>query len=84
MKLNESLALSESGFIFLPTTGETFTANEVGRVVLHAMQEGKNEAEILKVLLKEFEVEEAILEKDIPDFIAQLKQYNLVEEERSA
>jgi hypothetical protein len=77
-KLTRNLAISESGFLFLPTTGETFTVNETGRLVLQAMQSGKSDAEVLQLIADEFDVDRTLAERDVQDFLAQLKQYKLL------
>ncbi len=77
-RLTRNLAISESGFLFLPTTGETFTANETGRAIMQAMQAGKSEAEIVQMFADEFDTDPATAERDLHDFLAQLKQYKLL------
>jgi hypothetical protein len=79
LKLISSLAVSESGFVFLPTTGETFTVNEVGRVVLSALQNGKAEDEIAALVAGEYQIDPASFRRDFQDFLMQLKQYQLLE-----
>ena len=44
-KLN-SLAISDNGFIFKPSTGESFTTNELGLIILNLLKEGKSADEI--------------------------------------
>ena len=77
-KLNPSLAVSESGFVFLPTTGETFTVNECGRTILRALQESRTIDEITQALLANYDTDQASIERDVSDFIGQLAQYNLM------
>lgn len=77
-KLTRNLAISESGFLFLPTTGETFTVNETGRSIMRAMQSGKTEAEIPQLIADEFDVDRSTAERDVRDFLAQLKQHKLL------
>ena len=56
-QISTSLAVSENGFLFLPTTGETFTVNETGRFILRRLQEGREQQEIISSLIDEFDVE---------------------------
>lgn len=75
-----SVAISESGFLFLPTTGETFTLNETGCEIVKLFQAGKSVPEIIKTITSEYEVQDASIEKDLNEFIAQLSNFNLIKE----
>ncbi|MBM4175261.1 MAG: PqqD family protein [Ignavibacteria bacterium] len=81
MKLQKNLALSESGFAFHSSTGDTFLLNDTGNFILHLIQSGNNEAEILNSVIEEFDVEKNIAEKDLIDFISRIKNFNLIEAE---
>jgi PqqD family protein of HPr-rel-A system len=75
-----NLAISENGFIFMPTSGETFTVNEIGSRILKLLQQGQSENEIIEQILSEYDVDRTTLEKDLNDFLGQLKNYRVVEE----
>lgn len=74
-----NLAVSDSGFLFLTSTGETFTLNEIGHYIFKQFQQSNSLEEIKKNVMMEYDVESPSLEKDLDDFITQLKAYNLVE-----
>lgn len=80
-RLVRDLALSESGFVFLPTTGETFTVNEQGRTVILAMQDNKTAEQIILAIAEEYDTDTQTIRRDIEDFMAQLRQYQLLIEE---
>lgn len=82
MKLNKNLAVSETGFIFNPTSGDSFTANEIGTEIINLMKESKNIADIKNALLDKYDVEGSQLEKDVDDFIVLLRDNNLIQHER--
>lgn len=82
MKLNKNLAVSETGFIFNPTSGDSFTANEIGTEIINLMKESKNIADIKTVLLAKYDVESSQLEKDVDDFMVLLRDNNLIQHER--
>jgi hypothetical protein len=42
MLIKENIALSENGFVFNPSTGDSFTMNSTGKEVLMLIKEGKN------------------------------------------
>jgi hypothetical protein len=74
----ESLAVSDSGFLFLASTGETFTLNGIGREVFRLLQNGDTLEAIEKTVLEEYDVDRPTLERDIHDFINQLTTFKLV------
>ncbi len=75
-----NLAVSETGFLFVPGTGETFTMNESGRRILKELQNRKTTEEILNIFLEEYDVDKITIEKDIIEFVNQLKTHKLVQE----
>lgn len=77
--LQENLAISDSGFLFLASTGETFTVNESGKAIIKLLQQKKEKEEIFSEIEKEFDIEAGLLEKDYEDFINQLKNFSLIE-----
>ena len=74
----ESLAVSDSGFLFLASTGETFTLNAIGREMFKLMQSGDDLHAMQSKILQEYEIDRATLERDLDDFITQLKSFKLV------
>lgn len=81
MKISENLAISESGFLFNPTTGESFTVNPVGAEIIELLKEGKSEEEITEILLGLYEVDSKTLQKDLYDFKDILKIHQLLEQD---
>lgn len=74
----ESLAVSDSGFLFLASTGETFTLNAIGREMFKLLQAGDDLHAIQEKILLEYEIDRPTLERDLDDFITQLKSFKLV------
>lgn len=79
-KVAENLAISETGFMFLPGTGETFTSNEIGKTIIRMIQNGESNEKIIEAITNEYNVDPNTFEKDLSDFIHQLIQFNLAEE----
>jgi hypothetical protein len=79
MPLKKNLATSEAGFIFNPTTGDSFSANPVASEMIAMMREGKSGEEIKKQMLKSYEVDKSQLDKDYDDLMMQLRDFNLLE-----
>ncbi len=84
MKIKANIALSESGFIFNPNTGESFTLNPSGQVLFDLIREGKEYSEIRKYFLNHFEVEESLFEKDFEDFTHLLRTHQMIETDEPA
>lgn len=78
MKLNKNLAVSESGFLFNPTTGDSFSANPLGAEVINLLKQDISVDEIKKSIIEKYDVDKPSLEKDMDDFIAQLRENNLL------
>jgi len=81
MKLKHKLAISENGFIFDPTTGESFSMNQEAITIINLLKEGKSETEIKELFLKEYDVDETTFDRSYLDFISMLRYYNLLEDE---
>jgi hypothetical protein len=79
MKLKKNIAASESGFIFNPTSGDSFSTNEIGAKLLMYLQEGKTYSSIKDSILEEYDINETVFERDWMDFVSQLKDYKLIE-----
>ena len=73
----QNLALSDTGFLFDPTTGNTYTLNETGTFLLKLLKEGKSKEEMLEQLLVEFEVDAEQAERDVTDLLLQLREFGL-------
>jgi Coenzyme PQQ synthesis protein D (PqqD) len=79
MKLKQNIAISESGFVFNATLGDSFTTNPIGVSILNQVKEGKTRPQIVQHICSIYEVDDSTCEKDVYDFLNMLKQYNLVD-----
>ncbi|MDF1643799.1 MAG: PqqD family protein [Pseudomonadales bacterium] len=68
IKTLERLAVSERGFVFDPTSGDHFTLNETGLVVIRALQQNKTLEDVIESLRQEYNVEPQVLERDLLEF----------------
>jgi hypothetical protein len=57
LKLRKNLALSESGFLFDPATGDSFLVNATGQKILEFLKSGFSRTEIVDALNENFEAE---------------------------
>jgi hypothetical protein len=79
MKINNNVAISDSGFLFNPVSGESFSVNPVGAEIINMLKEEKSLEQISAKLHSQYNTDEATIEKDLYDYISILKQYNLIE-----
>jgi hypothetical protein len=80
-KIKSNIAVSDSGFLLNPSTGESFSLNPMGVKMIKKMNEGKDFREIEVEIMKEYDVSSSMFDKDFQDFVGVLKQYNLLEPE---
>jgi hypothetical protein len=74
-----NLAISESGFVFSPTTGNTFLLNETGIFILRKLMAGDGREKILESLLQDYTVTREQAERDLADLLLQLKELSLLD-----
>ncbi len=84
MKIKPNIALSESGFVFNPGTGESFSLNPIGMEILELIREGKDYNAIRDKIAKHYEIEDTLFEKDFEDFKYLLKNYQIIETDEQA
>jgi len=80
MKFKKNIATSDTGFIFNPGSGDSFSSNPIGSEILAFVKEDKSRQEISTLICTKYEVERNQFEKDLEDFMAQLREHNLLEE----
>jgi PqqD family protein of HPr-rel-A system len=78
MKIDPHIALSETGFLFHASTGDSYTVNTVGQRILQWIKEGKDREEILRQLLETYEVDGDRAEEDMDDFLQYLQQQKIL------
>ncbi|MCS7073486.1 MAG: PqqD family protein [Bacteroidia bacterium] len=84
MKIRRNIAISESGFVFNPSSGDSFSTNPIGIEIIKMLKEGLSESEIKKQILNTYQVDETTVEKDFYDFITMLSNYKLLEQDVEA
>ena len=69
------LAISDSGFIFDPAIGKSYTANASALWILRQLQQDNSLDTIEHKALQEFDVNSDQLERDLTDFFEQFSRY---------
>jgi len=81
MQIKKNIAISETGFVFNPTTGDSYSINQVGRKILGHLSENKSTEEITSLMTEMYDIEPASFEKYLFDFLSMLRQFELLDEE---
>lgn len=81
MQIKRNIALSDSGFVFNPSSGDSFSTNPIGLEIIKMLKEGKSKEEIKTYFLKTYMTDDASFEKDFYDFVKMLGSFNLTESE---
>ncbi len=74
------LALSDTGFVFDPYSGATFTVNPTGLAVLKGLKEGLGRKAISERLKEGFDVHGGDIGRDVDEFVSTLAQHGIVPE----
>jgi len=78
MKIKSNIAISESGFLFDPLTGESYSLNQTGREILELLKMEKSESEIKKTILSSYDIDAPTFERYFIDFISILKTFQIL------
>lgn len=73
------LAISDSGFVFDPYTGATFSTNATGRAIFEALRRGASRGAIVQALKDGFDLRtEVDLHRDVDEFVALMRRNELL------
>jgi len=81
MRIKKNIALSDTGFVFNPTTGDSYTINQVGQEILGFFSENKSLEEITPLMTTTYDIDPPSFEKYFFDFVSMLRQFELLDEE---
>ena len=72
-----SLALNDQGFVFDPATGNSFTLNPTGMVLVKGLRDGLDESALALQLTTTYGIAADIARRDVADFMRHLTQLGL-------
>ena len=84
MKIKRNIALSDSGFVFNPSTGDSYSVNPIGLEIIKMLKNDKDEQEIKKHVLDNYLTDETSFEKDFYDFTQFIRNHKLIEDDDKA
>jgi hypothetical protein len=79
MRLKKNIATSEDGFIFNPGTGDSFSTNSIGSDIISLLKDNKSLREINDAICSKYDVDQNQFEKDLDDYLSQLKDFAVLE-----
>ncbi len=82
MKIKKNIAVSDSGFIFNPNTGDSYSLNKIASSIMKMLKNGVEYEKIKEDVLKKYDIDELSFEKDYYDFMSMLINHSLVENEK--
>lgn len=76
--MKKDVAVSESGFLFNPETGDSYSLNPIGTEIVKLLQEKNSDEQVIEHILKEYAIDSHTIEKDLYDFKNMLNNYKLM------
>jgi len=80
MTLRKNIAVSENGFVFDPSTGDSFTLNNTALEIVELIKSGKSHSEVVTFLLEKYEADKPLIERYLVEFFEEMKTYSLIEQ----
>ncbi|HRG44180.1 MAG TPA: PqqD family protein, partial [Saprospiraceae bacterium] len=62
MQINKNIAISDSGFIFNPSSGDSFSANAVGLEIIRLFKDGKSKEDVINTITQNYAVDASTFE----------------------
>ena len=79
MNIKKHIAVSESGVLFNGATGDSFSVNPIATEILEMIKTNLPEEQIKNNIQDKYDVTPERLDGDLYDFLAHLRQLNLIE-----
>ena len=79
VRIKSKVAVSDSGFVFDPSTGDSYSVNPIGVEIIQLLKEKSSTDDVLKSILERYETDEKTIDKDLFEFIQLLLNLQLAE-----
>ena len=76
--IKKNIATNEFGFVFNPSTGDSYSSNPIAAEIIQKMKESISLEDIKSFLVGKYEVDKTIIAKDVDEFVTILKENNLL------
>lgn len=78
MNYLKNVAVSDTGFMFDPATGNTFTLNETALYIVNQLKDDKTKEQIVYQMTEEYDISIEQVDRDMSDLLIQLKELGLM------
>lgn len=78
MQLKDNIVVTETGFVFDPDTGESFSVNPIGRELLEKLGQHLGTEAITQQITEKYDVDALRFQRYFDDFLIMLRHFNLV------
>ena len=78
MRLKENIVVTETGFVFDPDTGESYSVNPIGRELLEKIRQQLDAGEITNQITERYDIDAIRFQRYFDDFLIMLRHFNLV------
>jgi len=79
MRVRKNIAISDEGFLFNPTTGDSFSTNSIGSDIVLLMKKDVLLSEVVDTICTKYDVDKTLFERDLEEYMLQLKDYSILE-----
>jgi hypothetical protein len=79
LRIKSNIAVSDTGFVFNPGTGDSYSINPIGVDIIRWMKSLLTEKEIVEKLAEQYDTDSQSIEKDLYDFYNMLLSHQLAE-----
>jgi hypothetical protein len=79
MRVRKNIATSDEGFLFNPTTGDSFSTNSIGSEIVTLLKNDLPLSKLIEIISDKYDVDKSLLERDLDEFIIQLKDFSILE-----
>lgn len=78
LRLKENIVLTDTGFVFDPDTGDSFSTNPIGKELLEKLKASMDLDEITGKITEKYDVEAIQFQRYFDDFVMMLRHFNLI------
>ena len=84
MTIKKSITISDSGFVFNSSTGESFSVNPIGKEIIKLLKQNKSFVEISQLLNNKYNADIDTIRNEVMDFIQILELNSLIDNQDAA